>query len=111
MDQLNTKNLGIALSATGLALGILALIGSPAVLFICTGWASFEEGMTNALALAIAWTLFSSIAVLLGIFGRKKSKVAGRKTGLGTAAMVIGLIAELASIGVICSVFMVESYS
>ncbi|MDQ3109754.1 MAG: hypothetical protein M3R17_07645 [Bacteroidota bacterium] len=105
MDQSPQKNPGTPLSMAALIMGILALLGSPVIFFISTGWASFEDGTVGALGLAIGWSFLSSTAVLLGILGRKKSKASGHKAGLGVAAMVIGLVAELLCIGIIYAVF------
>lgn len=110
MDQSNQKNPGTGLSATALVIAILSLIGSPVIFFLATGMASFEDGRGGALGLAIGWMFFCSSSVLLGILGRKRSKNSGHKSGLGLTAMIIGLIAELLTIGIIYSIFQVESF-
>jgi hypothetical protein len=110
MEQSGKKNPGTPLSVTALVISILGLLVSPFVFFITTGWASFDDGKGSALALAIGWMFFCSASVLLGIFGRRRSRLYGYKSTLAVTAIIIGLIAELLCVCIVYSIFQVDSF-
>jgi hypothetical protein len=109
MDQSPTKNPGTPLSAAALVIAILTLLGTPVILFISLGWADVTDGRDGAIGLTVGWMFFCSTSVLLGILGRKRSKASNHKGNLGTAAIVIGLLAELVCVWIVYCIFQVES--
>ncbi|MEO5642710.1 MAG: hypothetical protein ABIQ40_18390 [Bacteroidia bacterium] len=105
MNETTSTNPGKPLSIAALIISILALLGTPIVLFISLGIADVEEGRGGGMGLAIAWMFFCSFSVLLGILGRKKSLANGYKATMPVVAIVIGLIAELICVGIVYSIF------
>ena len=100
MEQSNPTNPGKMMSLAGVITGIIASIGGIGIFLICAGWTAFEGGMGAAIGLAIGWTFLALVGLYLSIKGRKKSKEAGRKKGLGTFGIICG-IGAMAACGII----------
>ena len=101
----NTQNPGKGLGTTGFILSLLGLVVGFVIYMVCDASAVFGGGM----GLAIGWSVFCAIGLVLSFMGMSKSKATGHKPGLAMGGLICGIIAVVFSLWTIYTVHVVHS--